>query len=308
MYVIQPVSITPDKVTTNVPLTSVAAYDGSKTYAADDKVLYGYHIWRSVSAGNVGNTPGVVPTNGVARWVDTGAQNAYLMFDKKVGGNIWNIGLYTANPNVIDVKIKPGQVVNSIALFGLQASSVKYQMLDETTNPATVIKEDTIPMADVNVNDWWDYFFKPFDRKQSIVIEKLPSYGNATIRLIITNPGAEARVGYVAMGQPQEIGDTEYGTTITREKYSINKTDEFGNRTLIVRGSSRVVGYKIVLPTNQVSSKERLLTKLEDTPSVYVGTSDIEVTITLGLYKSFNQNLENWGNSSMSLDVTSLES
>lgn len=306
MIVIQPASITPDKViATNIPAESTAAYSPSKTYAVDELAVYANHIWQSAAASNVGNTPGVPPATGPAKWVDRGAINQYRMFDKKVGGNTWNIGLYSSRATSIDITLKPGQVVDSVALFGLQGSSVAVYMNDPVDGN---VFYDNFPLADTGVNDWWEYFFKPFDRKEALIVDGLPAYGTANIRIVVTNPGAEARLGFAALGQAVSLGTTEYGTSISLENYSLNKTDEFGNRTLVVRGSASVVDYDVKLLTTDTSRVQKLLRKLKDTPSVYVGDSDYELTLTMGLFKSFNINLENWGLSSASLEVTSLES
>lgn len=305
MIVIEPVTITPAKlISTNIPAPTEAAWDKAKTYAVNEKALFGNHVWQSTAANNIGVQPGTPAADGTAKWQDTGAINQFKMFDKKIGED-WTIGAYASNPVVIDMTVRPSQVVNSVALFGLQASSVDIYMTDPTDG---TVFYDHFPLADTAVNDWWDYFFKPFDRKQSLVIGGLPAYGTANIRVVINNPGAEARLGFLAFGQEVSLGTTEYGTSISLENYSLTKTNDFGAQRIVARGSSRVVDYDIKLPTEDTGRVERIIRRLKDTPSVYIGNSAYEVTLAMGIPKSFNENLAHWGLSDCSLEIRSLES
>lgn len=306
MKLIRPASITEATLTaSNVAETDAPAWSASKSggYAKGDRVLDAHHVWEWLSA-TAGNTT-VAPsadTSTPAKWLDTGASNRWKMFDKKAG-NKWLIGTSTANTETIDVTIKAGEVVNSIGLFGLVASTVQVIMTDPTDGE---VYNKTIPLADTGVSNWYDYFFKPLDRTETAVKFDLPAYGTASVRIIVTNPGATAEVGLLVIGQMIEIGTTVYGTGLGIQSYSTTTEDDFGNVTVVSRGSRRLVDYDVRIPTENVSSAFRTLTRLKDTPCVYVGYEGMEATITVGRFENLSENIANPAFCEMSLEVRSL--
>lgn len=306
MKLIRPASITDATLTaSNVAETDAPAWSASKSggYAKGDRVLDAHHVWEWLSA-TAGNTT-VAPsadTSTPAKWLDTGASNRWKMFDKKAG-NKWLIGTSTANPTSINVTIKPGSVVNAIGLFGLVASSVQVIMTDPTDGK---VYDKTIKLANTGVLSWYDYFFMPIDRAETAVKFDLPAYGTASVQVIVTNPGATAEVGLLVLGQTVEIGTSVYGTSVGIQSYSTTTEDDFGNVTIVSRGSRRLVDYDVRIPTEDLSTKSRILNQLRDTPCVYVGYEGMEATITVGRFENLSINISNPAFCEASAEVRSL--
>ena len=303
MKLINPAPITGAALTSTNVAETVPGWASSRTdYAKGDKVLDANHVWEWLSDAK-GNTT-VKPsadTTSPSKWLDTGASNRWRMFDKKAR-NTWMIGTATTNAETIDVTVTPGQVVNSIALFGLDASSV--QVIMKVGDRELVNK--TITQERRGVNSWYEYYFTPIDRAETMVLTGLPAYGTATFRVVIKNPGATARVGLLTLGRLVEVGESVYGTSISIQSYSTTTVDQFGNETIISRGSRRIVDYDVRVPTEELSRVTRLLDQLRDTVCVYIGTEDIEASVTVGRFENLRINISNPSYCEATAEVRSL--
>ena len=304
MKLIRPASITEATLTaSNVAETDAPAWSASKTdYAKGDRVLDAHHVWEwlGTATGNSAVAPSA-DTSTPAKWLDTGASNRWKMFDKK-SGNTWRIGTATTNASTIDVTITPGQVVNSLALFGLDAASV--QVIMKVGDRELVNK--TITQGRRGVNSWYDYYFTPIDRAETMVLTDLPAYATATIRVIVSNPNATARVGLLTLGRLIEVGTSIYGTSVGIQSFSTTTVDDFGNETILSRGSRRVVDYDVRIPTEDLSRVTRLLDQLRDTVCVYIGADSIEATITVGRFENLSINIANPSYCEATAEVRSL--
>lgn len=297
-FVVTPVSL----VSSNVvePDTGVLAYNPATNYAIGDKMDFNHHVWQALAA-----VVGVNPdqdTGAVKKWLDIGANNRWRMFDKRAGTK-WVIGKTTSNATSIVVVIDPNQAVNSVALFGLVSTSVRIRMIDPVDG---VVYDHTILTSDSGVVSWYDYFFKPIQKKQTIVITDMPTYGTANIEITINNAGGVAEVNQAIIGTLETIGVTDYGTSFGTRSFSTTVEDEFGNITIIPRGFKRVVEYDITIDTWDIDRVMFLLESLRDVPAVYIGYIGMQYTITMGRYEDLSANVNNWGNTKMSLEVRSM--
>lgn len=300
MQMINPIQVTPASLVTNVPLDSDAPPWAAGTYGLDAVVSQNNHIYKSLTSGNT-----VSPaddTGAVKKWLDLGATNPWRMFDKKAG-NKWILGQTTTRAENITVSITTGQVFNALTLFGLVATEVVVIMTDPVEG---IVHQETHSMTDYGVSNWYEYFFKPIGRKQTLVLDELPSYGTATLKIEIKNPGGIAAVNTVVFGPIEEIGVTQYDTSFGIRSFSTTKEDEFGAVTIVSRGFRRVVDYDIIVDTWDIDRVMGLLEPLRDTPCVFIGYKGLQYTITMGLYQDLTVTVKNWSNTGMSLEVRSL--
>lgn len=301
MQVIQPVKVTPAKlISTNVPIDDAPAWTAG-SYSVGDKVVKDYYVYESVADSNTA-TPGsetVLPF----KWINLGSVNAYLMFNKKVG-NKWLINRYTENPDEINVTIRPGTIVNSVGFTGVRATTIR---VIATTTLEGVVYDKTVTMSDPSVNNWYDYWFKPIERKDNTVFLDLPSYGNADIQVIVSSPGGTAIVGNLVIGRKERIGNATYGSSLGSESYSRTSEDEFGNVSVISRGYRRYAEFDVVIMKDQLTQVERLLNSLRDEATMYIGSSDIQSTIIIGRLPKLRTVLANPVFCETSLEIRSLE-
>lgn len=304
MKVVKPVQIDPLKLlVSNVPVDDAPEWASGTTYTLGLSVVYQLNIYESLVANNTGNTPGVVPPDGVPKWLNKGPVNRWRMFNKRQG-NKWLGDLYTENEESIDFTIRPGEVVNSIGIVGSFAQSIQIIM---TVPDEGEVYNQTFDMVDTTVNNWYDYWFSPIERRSNLSIFNLPAYGNADIQVIASSPSGVVRIGTFIVGRLEVIGGAVYGTSLGYTSYSRTTEDDFGNITITPRGSRRFVDFDVRVETSRVSYVMQLLDSMKDTASLYVGSDDIDATIIVGRFERLQSVLTNVAYCEMNLEVRSLE-
>ena len=204
MRLIKPVEITPAKlISSNVPETDYPAWSVSATYDIGDRVLLDHHIYEALAIVAAGVKPGaeVVDKDHPAKWQDRGMDNRWRMFDDKVES-------LTANPGTIEVRIRPGAVINSMALFNLQGKSVTITMIDPVEGE---VHRKTLSLVDAGVTNWYDWFFEPIGKRTDVVVLDMPPYGSADIVLIIDAGAEVAAIGHTVIGAVKRIGTASTG-------------------------------------------------------------------------------------------------
>lgn len=301
MKVVRPIAVTEASLTaSNVPEDDAPAWTAG-TYNTGNQVIRNHHVYESVADGNTA-TPGA-ETTAPLKWQDLGATNRWRMFDKKAG-NKWLIGKSTENADSIDVTIDPNRTVSAVGLVGVDALSVRVIMTDPVEG---VVYDRTEKMTDTGVMSWYDYFFAPFEHRDNLALTDLPAYGTADVQVIANAPGATARIGMMVIGSAVDIGCAIYGTGLGIDSYSLTTEDDFGNVTIIPRGSKRIVDFDLRIDTDQISMVMRLLDSLRDVPSLYIADGNIDATIILGRFERLDSVISSPSISEMSLEIRSLQ-
>ena len=280
MRLIKPVEITPAKLTnSNVPETDFPAWVSTTSYPIDTKVILNHHIYQALAAVPADFMPGaeLVTAENPAKWQDLGSTNRWRMFDSKVES-------LTTNPGTIVFTIKPGAVVNSLALFNLKGKSVTVSMVDPGEGE---VYRKQISLVDAGVTNWFDWFFEPIGRRTDLVVLDMPAYGSASIVVTIDAGPEVAAAGHFVVGAVKQLGTALYGTSVGINDYSRKTTDDFGNTVVIQRSFSNRAEFDVALDTSEVARVRRLLAELRATPVVWIGEETYEATILFGFYKDF---------------------
>lgn len=99
------------------------------------------------------------------------------------------------------------------------------------------------------------------------------------------------------------IGECLYGTEVAINDYSRKDRDEFGAITLIQRGYSDLVTYKVSILTSAAATVRSLLASKRAVSAVYVGASGMSAITVSGYLVSFSITLGDWQRSSLTLQV-----
>lgn len=251
------------------------------TYSIDDKVIYQHRIYNRVIAGGGVLTPDLDLTN----WSDLGATNKYRMFD--------NI-IYTVSSRTggIQFTLTPNQVVNSIALLNVNASTVRVVMTDPVDG---VVYDKTKELrSSGEVTDYFSYFFAPLvsltDLNTAIFLD-LPTRPTATITVYISSGVALVEVGEVVYGIQSVVGRTNYGTSIGIKSYSRKDIDEFGKVTVVKRKNSKYCEYDVDIDNTNLVFVQRLFQDIDSVPCVFIGNPDMEELIVYGFYSDFKSTI-----------------
>lgn len=251
------------------------------SYSAGDRVIYSHHIYQRVIAGITPTPPNLDVTN----WLDLGATNKYRMFDNIISSVSSQVG-------GIEFTLTPNQVVNSIALLNVNASTVRVVMTDPVDG---IVYDQTKELrSSSEVVDYFSYFFDPLislsDLNTAIFLD-LPSRPTATITVYISSGAALVEVGEVVYGIQSVIGRTNYGTAIGIKSYSRKETDEFGKVTVVKRKNSKYCEYDVDIDNTNLAYVQRLFQDIDSVPCVFIGNPDMEELIVYGFYSDFKSTI-----------------
>jgi hypothetical protein len=299
LKVIPPLSITDSNLTSsNVAEADHAAYVAGTTYAIGNRVIVTtpnvHKIYESLQAGNIGHDPLTSPT----WWIEVSPTNRWKMFDT-------SNTTQTTNSNSIVVTITPGRVVNSVALLGLEGTSVTIKVTDLTEG---IVYNKTTSLNDNGViNNWYNYFVNSIVRRTDHVATDLPAYGTAAIEITITNTGSTAKCSTCVIGTTQDIGEgINLGASVGIQDYSRKEKNEFGDYVLIHRSWSKRAKFSMAVLNTQIDSLQNALTKLRTTPCVWIGDPNYTSTIIFGYYKDFDIIISNHIVSDCNIDIEGL--
>lgn len=287
MRVIPPVTITNTRLTSSSvaePHATETAYNAGTTYAIGAEVVVAadHRKYESLQAGNVGNTPASSPS----WWFDLGPTNRWAMLDI-----LRNTRTVDASP--VTVVLTPGVRINSLALLGLDATSVTVSM----TNAGDTVYERTVDLNTREVLGWYDYFFEPFTTLPSMVLWDLPPFTAGILTIDIENAAGDVGCGAVVIGSYQYIGETEHQAESDALNFSTVERDEFGNAVLVPRRSIPKVTQTVFASKALVNAIRDLRDSLNASPAFWSSLDEsdddwFESFAILGIYRKFTINAQ----------------
>lgn len=270
-------------ISSNVPETDYTAWSGATAYTVGVRViLVSTHKIYECLVANTNFSPDVNLTGTTPKWLQIGATNKWDMFDQSVQSQ-------TANTTTINVTIQPTQRVDSIVLLNVAAYTVQIKMTDVTDG--LVYDKTTILASYSGIDDWYSYFYEPVVRRTDFIANDLPPYTNATIQVILTETGGTVYCGGLIVGQQTFIGNTQYGSAVGIQDYSLKTQDAFGNYSILQRAFRKTGSFQIELASNYTDQLMALLTSLRAIPIIYSGSSDFSSMIIYGFYKDLSVNI-----------------
>lgn len=296
---IPPIEITPSRLTSsNIPMPDAAAGEAEwvvgTTYTKGQRVIVSADrtLYESLQDANTGHSPSTNPT----WWVKVSAVNRYRMFDTVNSSQ-------STQDSLIDVTVTPSAIVNALALLNIAAQTVRVRMTDPIDG--LVFDQTFTLQAPPSLSTWWNYYFDPIEAKTDLFLA-LPSYGQASIRVEITNSGT-ASCGSFLIGSATPIGEgVEYGASLGIQDYSRKERNEFGDIILVERSFSKRASYRMLVPNGSRAGINRLLAQNRAKPSLWIGVEGQEDTYIYGIYKDYQFIIEFVEHSVLTLDLEGL--
>lgn len=254
------------------------------------------------------STTGALPTGltvGTTYYVVGAAANTFNLA-ATLGGTAINTssagsGVHTAIQDLC-VVVSPG-MCNSVATMDVSGvSAVKCEQF----NGSTLVFTQTKLVDNTFIDDYYGYFFEPYDVFTDLLFGPLLPYPNCTVKLtfVPTAAGSTVSCGAALYGNTVSLGEVQYGATVGIEDYSRIETDEFGVSTLVERGFLKQANYNINVADAQLRRVFSTLAALRATPSVWTA-SDITNLSPLNVYgvPTFNVNVAYYGYSNVSIEI-----
>lgn len=278
MKILPPFEVTPSNLTSNVAITETEWTAG--TYATGVQRYQGVTLYEVVADPDTTDEPVVGVLADPPTWIEVGAINRFKMFSSIIGDA-------TVGDGDIEVTIdSDGTLINGVALFQMAAQTVQVIVTDAVEG---VVYDETRDLQDVTgINNWYAYFFQPYNLATSAVFTDLPSYIGAEVTVIIDNTTDDAKVGELIVGRQQNLGVTLQNFSFGIEDFSRKERDVFGNFSIIERRFAKLANYDVFLENNQVNNTFNALARVRAQPVVYIGGDDFPESVTLGFYRNFD--------------------
>lgn len=280
LTVVRPIIVTdPVIVSSTVPEDDTSAWSAVPVYAIGDRVhlLSTHKIYQSLQAGNQAHAPTGLATD--IWWVEVSATNRWKLFDTSNSTS-------TVAANNMTYVIRPGSVINCVALLGVVASSVRIRMTDPADG---LVYDRTFLLSGVLPgSNWYDYFFAQVTAKDQVLALDLPPYSQADVQIDIIG-GATVSCATCIMGYQRLIGKgVHYGARVGIQDYSRTQTNDFGDTEFVQRAFAKRADVTVTLDNGQVTTVQSFLASLRAVPCLWIGYEDIGALTIFGFYKEFN--------------------
>jgi len=274
MKAIIPILLTDVNTTTDVPETDNPEWAIGTTYAAGDTVMIAaqHEEWESVAGGNVGNDPNTTDdrVSESPSWIYLGATNPWKMLSDEF------VNSQTVTTDEIVVEITPGEIIDACAIFNIEAETVTIVMTDPVEGE---VYRKVHSAIDMEVDDYYDYYFKPVRYIKTIVDLDLPPYPDAVTTITISYSGETVKAGAVVVGKLMSLGKTVWGPKIGRLSFSKTDRDEYGRVEFTKRPSAREVELDIIIENEFVDEVDSILSEMDAVGVAFIG-DDVDYGIT----------------------------
>ena len=297
LRVIKSIAMTDGMLTaTSVPENDRAAWNSGTTYALGDRVILTstHKIYQSLKGSNTNKNPASEPL----WWAEVSPTNRWKCFD-----------LSSTTRTVVGAsdyyEITPGQSVNAMALINISGIlTVRVRLTDPSFG---LVYDKTADLTAVpSESSWYAWFFEPRTEQNQFVVEDIPSYPNATLRIDVTSSGT-AYIGAFIFGSARSIGiGVQQGVRLGIQDYSRKERNEWGDVVLTQRAFAKRASFQILVENKQLDNTYRLLTELRATPCLWIGSSDFNSLIVFGFYNNFDISIAYSVYSECSIDIEGL--
>jgi hypothetical protein len=294
MRIVTPFNVDAGQLTTTNVVNSETDWSAG-TYDLGEQAVDDNQVYKVVADPSTTDQPSVGAVASPPTWVLMGWSNQYRMF--RDGRDS-----FSSRDESIDVTLNFSEVVTTVGALGLQGISATLTVVDSVEG---TVYDETISLVDIGVDDWWEYFFSPYEFQDTAIFDGLPPYSGADINLSVDAASAtdQARAGRVVAGFEQPLGVTNYGVTVSILDYSTKDRDGFGNLILVLRRTVRLVDYDAKVPTAQVDFVVRALERIAATPTLFIGDALYSSSITFGVYRDFTQGINTPSLSDLTIQV-----
>ena len=277
MKIIPPLTVTPNELTSNVPIEETEWT--ADTYSTGTERYVGTDLYEVVAVPDTADEPVAGAAKEPPTWIKVGKINRYKMFS-------FVIGEATTVASPLEVKVNFPFLINGVALFDLRATSVQVVVEDPVEG---IVYDETQQLADpTGINNWFEYFFRPYALKSDAVFTDLPSFATSDVNVTVINTDGDVKVGEMIVGRIEDIGITLQDFTFGIEDFSRKERDIFGNFTIIERRFAKVASYDVFIQNPDVNAAFNQLARVRAIPTVYIGADDMPETVVLGFYKDFS--------------------
>ncbi len=296
MKVIEPVPITGARLqSSNVPDDDYDAWSSATTYTnapgePAQQVREGIDVYVLRKEASTNQQPSQHPDV----WGLVGVINRWRMFDPLRSAQ-------TVHDDAIVVNIRPGERVNAVALFGLEATLVTVEMF--SADDELLYSRSQRTFSQKGISNWAEYFRAKFHRVTRLTFPGMPSSADGVVRITIENGSGVAACAKVVVGTSRTFGCTFFGINGRRRNHSIQERDDFGGLFLVPRRTVKTLAYTVEVKSDDLDYVDVALSRYYGYPTVFVGSDRWSFTIIYGVLMDSNPSLDGRDTSRLTLTV-----
>lgn len=235
-------------------------WNSGTTYALGAVVQHAGMVYESLIAGNVGNTPNVVPASPPYPWLEIGPVNQLAMFDRtydirSVGGNGYQMFAFRA-PALVD----------GVALVNCQAEAVEVAVFNMATRSLSLAKRAVVG--------------------GSVFIHGLTP--GDLVSVLVTHSTKNVEIGEFGCGPMHYLGECEYGLSGGIKDYSTRTTDAQRGFSKFVQGPfEKSLAASLVLKPEAFNGVAEFLFSMRGRPAFWSATDDQRYAAMAVVYAAF---------------------
>lgn len=287
MIVVPPTQITDSMlVSSNIPEPDASVgevlWDASHSYETGDVVVRVQTHKKYEYVGTAPHSSTTPPEQDPTKWLIVGSTNRWALFDfTRSAGSV--------RTGSISFEINPGKRVDTLSLLGLEAENVVVTM--EVSGNEVYRYEQSLTTR--NTTSWYTYFFGEFGYVPSILLQNLPPYVGATVKVTLTNSVSDVKISSCIIGRKIYLGATQYNARSDSMNFSVINRDEFGEAVLKPRRSIPKTNQTLYTPKEIINQVRTARKDLNAVPALWSGLDDdfddpyFESLLILGIYKQF---------------------
>ncbi|MEH6436702.1 hypothetical protein [Massilia sp. DD77] len=280
----------------DAPLWTTGAKTVGQRVRRPDHRIYECVVAHSATAAST-DYPENNLTGASAKWILVRPTNLFAAFD-----SVMNTAS-VADSEVLSWTLTPGVRVDSVALFGVYASSVRVRV---TLPDGSVKYDQTQNLRLRNCRTFTEWFFKPVSFRRDVSFTDIPAYRNAIFEVIVSWPGNLPQVGEVQIGRFDFLGNVQWKPSVRTVDYSKVETDQWGGTKFTPRRAVRVVEYDLFVENESVDEVIRLLTSAKSSPRAWLGSPKFGALNLFGFAQDFQIVVDGPAGSFLNLQIQEL--
>jgi hypothetical protein len=271
-------SLTEDAQTsTNAPANDVGETVGvfvtTKTYLAGEVMAVGRRKYQALISA-LGSD-----YLDISKWAYIGKTNPYRWSDEMIYTQ--TVG---AKDTPLHITLAIPESIECLALFQTWGQSVTVSI----KNGDVVAWSKTIPLIDDRITDIVEYMRQEFSPTSVTVIDLPFVFGGSTVEIDIACLGGYAKLGYLAGGNPKQIGQTlaDPAPKIARLDFSrIVRDENFGTISLTPRYTAKKYSFVDIVEKSLFDRAQYLYNEITGKAAVFQITSSMSSFTVLGVLK-----------------------
>lgn len=206
------------------------------------------------------------------KWIFVRPTNLYAAFDGAKRTASVGAG------DVLSWTLTPGVRIDSIAMFAVEASSVRVRV-----TVAGIVKYDrTQNLRLRNCTSWSEWLSKSISFRKEVSFTDLPAYRAAVIEIIVSWPGNIPRVGEMQIGRFDFLGDMLWGAGVRTKDYSEVETDAWNTTEFRPGETVDIVDCDLFIKHEFQQEAFRLLRQAKSAPRAWLGSPKFGVLNPFG--------------------------